>query len=98
MKRFALLALLALAACNTTQPRVEIRTVEVKVPVPVACVIDVADPIYSDSNEALTTAPDLFERVKLLLAGREERDAHDAVERAARSGCSGEVLRPPRPG
>ena len=71
-----------------------------KVPVPVPCVIDVADPVYSDSNEALTTAPDLFERVKLLLAGREERAAQDAVERAARSGCSGEPppeIRP-RPG
>ena len=35
MKRLIALPLLALAACNTTQPAVEIRTVEV--PTPVAC-------------------------------------------------------------
>lgn len=35
MKRLAILSALALAACNHTQPGVEIRTV--KVPTPVAC-------------------------------------------------------------
>lgn len=89
MTRFALLALVALAACATTPPRIETRTVEVKVPVPVPCAIDVPPPVYSDTDEALRTAPDIFERVKLLLAGRLERDAHDQIETAARAACNG---------
>ena len=40
MKRLAILAPIALAACQTAQPGIEVRTVEV--PVPVACV-DEAD-------------------------------------------------------
>lgn len=89
MTRFAMLALLALAACATTPPRIETRVVEVKVPVPVPCAVDVPPPVYSDTDEALRAAPDIFERVKLLLAGRLERDAHDQTEIAARAACNG---------
>lgn len=89
MTRLALLALLTLTACASTPPRVEVRTVTVQVPVAVPCVVDVPAPVYSDTDEALLAAPDLFERVKLLLAGRIERAAHDNVETAARAACNG---------
>ena len=89
MTRLALLALLALTACASAPPRVEVRTVTVQVPVAVPCVVDVPAPVYSDTDEALLAAPDLFERVKLLLAGRIERAAHDNVETAARAACNG---------
>lgn len=88
MKRAALI-LLVLGGCAAAQPEPIIRTVEVRVPVPVACVVDVPEPVYSDSREALRAAPNVFERVKLLLAGREERAAHDETERAARRACGG---------
>lgn len=90
MKRLAILAALALAGCGTTKPPEPIiRTVEVRVPVPVPCVIDVLEPVYSDTPEALRAAPDIFERVKLLMAGRMERAEFDNIERAARQACSG---------
>lgn len=89
MTRLVLLALLALTACASAPPRVEVRTVTVQVPVAVPCIVDVAAPVYSDTDEALLAAPDLFERVKLLLAGRIERAAHDNVETAARAACNG---------
>lgn len=88
MTRFALLALLALGACATT-PRIETRTIEVKVPVPVPCTVDVPPPVYSDTDAALRNAPDHFERVKLILAGRIERDAYTQVTIAALQGCNG---------
>ncbi|MNS16446.1 hypothetical protein D3C72_480990 [compost metagenome] len=79
MKRALCLALL-LAGCATAEPRIEYR--EVLVPVAVPCGADVgAPPSYLDSNAALQEAPDLFERVKLLLAGREQRSARlEALE------------------
>lgn len=89
MTRLALLALLTLTACASAPPRVEVRTVTVQVPVAVPCVVDVPAPVYSDTDEALLAASDLFERVKILLAGRVERDAHDNVETAARAACNG---------
>lgn len=89
MKRAALIALL-LAGCAHQPVEPIIRTVEVRVPVPVPCAIDIPDPVYSDTPEALRAAPNLFERVKLLLAGREERAAHDELERAARRACGGQ--------
>lgn len=93
MNRLILISTLALpllAACgHAPAPRIETHTVTVQVPVPVPCAVDVPDPIYSDTDEALRNAPDLFERVKLLLAGRVERDAHDQTEKAARAACNG---------
>ncbi|MEW5685670.1 MAG: hypothetical protein AB1942_12190 [Pseudomonadota bacterium] len=85
--RAALLACFALAACQTpTEP--QIVTKEVKVPVPVACAADPGpEPAYSDTPEALRGAADLFEQVKLLLAGRAQRDARLTEPRAASAGC-----------
>lgn len=88
MKRALALCLLLCACAKPPAP--EIRTVTVQVPVAVPCAVEVPDPVYSDTPEALSSAPDIFERVKLLLAGREERAAHDQVEKAARAACNGE--------
>jgi hypothetical protein len=83
----ATLAALLLAACaSTSEPK--IRTVEVQVPVAVHCAADAGnDPQYADTPDALKAASDLFERVKLLLAGRAQRDARLAELKAANSGC-----------
>lgn len=86
----ALLSCLLLAGCASAAPEPVVRTVEIRVPVPVPCVIDLPDPVYSDTAEALRNAPDIFERVKLLLAGRVERQAQDDAERAARRACGGQ--------
>ena len=77
---------LALTACATSEPR--IITKEVRVPVPVACAASPGpDPAFSDTPEALRAAADLFEQVKLLLAGRAQRDARLAELKAAVAGC-----------
>jgi len=89
MRRLALIAVLGLAACQTAphqEPKVVVQRVEV--PVAVKCSTDPGpDPVYSDSAEALRSAPNIYERVKLLLAGRFERMAREAELKAANSGC-----------
>jgi hypothetical protein len=81
------LGCLSLAACATPPaPRIEYR--EVKVAVPVPCASDPGpDPAFSDTPEALRAAADLFEQVKLLLAGRAQRDGRIMELKAASSGC-----------
>jgi predicted small secreted protein len=98
MKRIAILAAcLALAACGTTRierPEPIIRTVEVKVPVDdPACAREAVArlgeaPAYPDTPEAIRAAPNLFERVKLLLAGRELRIAREAALADALTACA----------
>lgn len=78
-----------LAACETTprpEPRVEIR--EVRIPVAVPCAKDPGPAAaFSDTTEALRAAGDIFAKVKLLLAGRDQRDARLAELGAAIEGC-----------
>lgn len=83
----ALIVGFALTGCATTsEPQVIVQKVEV--PVAVKCAADPGpEPSYSDSAEAIRAAADLFEKVKLLLAGRAERDARLAELRAANAGC-----------
>lgn len=78
---------LLLTACATTpEPRIEIR--EVKVPIAVKCAVDPGpESPFSDTPEALRSAGDLFEKVKLLLAGRAQRDARLVELKAANAGC-----------
>lgn len=80
-------ASLSLAACATTsEPRVVVK--EVQIPVSVPCAADPGpDPAYSDTPEALRAARDTFERVKLLLAGRAQRDARLSELKAANTAC-----------
>jgi hypothetical protein len=91
MKRLALIAVLFLAGCQSTpplDPRVQVRTVET--PVPVRCRPDLGpEPDYPDTDDALRAAPDLFVRVRLLLAGRLLRIARDQQKTAALAACAG---------
>lgn len=93
MRWMVAIAALALAGCAHT-PEPEIRTVEVKVPVDdPACAREAVArlgeaPAYPDTPEAIRAAPNLFERVKLLLAGRELRIAREAALKDALEACA----------
>jgi hypothetical protein len=68
----------------------------VQVPLAVPCGFDVGpEPTWPDSDEALRLAPDLFHRVKLLVAGRVLRIAHENELSAALQACG--TLSRPRP-
>ncbi len=93
-KLLCLLALALLAACaHTPRPAPEpvIVTKEVKVPVAVPlpkCSATLpAEPVYADTPEALNAAPNIFERVKLLLAGRLQRIQRELELEAALGTC-----------
>lgn len=95
MRRIAMIAALALAGCSHTQtPEPIIRTVEVQVPVDdPACARKAKEallpgPAYPDTDQALREAPNLLERVRLLLTGRtlriaQERALTDAITECA---------------
>ena len=91
MTRLLIACLLALGACAPRPaPEPIVRTVEVRVPVPVPCRPDVGpEPVYADSPEALAAAPDVFEAMKLRIAGRDQRRGREAVLSAALAGCAG---------
>jgi hypothetical protein len=78
---------LLLAGCATDQPgKIEIRTVNV--PVPIHCKPNLSkEPDYPDTDQALRNAPNIFERVKLLLAGRKIRTARTNELETAITGC-----------
>lgn len=88
------LAAMILASCATTagpaaspEPRVVIQRVEVPIPVP----CDPAtgpEPDYPDTDAALRAAPNVFERVKLLAAGRIMRIARDVEKSVALAKCA----------
>lgn len=93
MKRSALIiaAMLALSACaGKDRPEPEIRIQEVKVPVPVPCKAEV-DTNDSYADAAADAVTDIFEQVRLLLKGREERNADVARLKGAVIGCGGKV-------
>lgn len=80
----ALMAVLLLAACATKPSEPIIRTVEVRVPVPVACApADLGSaPGYPDTDAALRGAPGAAERYLLIAAGRLLRQARlDVLEK-----------------
>ena len=86
----ACLSLLALTACATTPPAPRIVTKTVQVAVPVACQPALgAGPAYPDTDAALKAAADVYQRVKLLVAGRLERIAREAELNAALGACEG---------
>ncbi len=86
MKRLVPILLLILTACgHTPEPIIEVR--EVKVLVPVPCDPDPypAKPDLPDH----TTAPDIFEGVKRLLARDTLREAYEGELEAALGACAG---------
>ena len=93
MKRLALIAVLCwpvltAGSCATTaEPRVVTR--DVLVPVHGPCTIaEPAEPARVDTDEALRAAPGLFERVQILLAGREQRKASENQARVWGRACA----------
>ena len=85
---FLTLAALAIAGCATTPAEPRVVTKEVRVPIAVKCAADPGlDPAYADTPDALKAAAGLFDKVKLLLAGRAQRDARLAELKAANAGC-----------
>lgn len=88
----AVLACLILTACATRPPPEPIvRTIEVAVPVATPCRVSVGPaPSYADADDALRAAGDIFEAMKLRIAGREQRQAREAILEAALEGCAGE--------
>lgn len=92
MIRLALITCLLLAACQTPAPPVErIVTQEVRVPVPVPCNVSaqlLVIPTWPDTREALRAAPDVDRAVRLLGAGRIQRDAYIAALHGALSICA----------
>jgi len=90
----ALWPLLTAGMCATT-PEPTIRTVEVKVPVPVPCKVDVGpEPAYPDTDEALrrrdgeTPTAHVVRTTPLLVAGRMLRIARDIEKSAALEACA----------
>lgn len=87
MKRLILVvAALSLAACAT--PRERIRTVQVKVPVAVACSPKVSPPPAYE-GDTMDLEADIFALVRGLLIEREQRKSTEAELRAALVGCAG---------
>lgn len=81
--------ILTAASCATTRaPEPTIVTQRVEIPVAVPCAADPGpDPAYADANPALQAAADLYDRVRLLLAGRDQRQARELELKAAVAGC-----------
>lgn len=102
MNRFLILSALLLASCTPTPrpaPEPIVKIVEVKVPIAMPCDPDVGpEPAYVDTPEAIASAPDIFARAVLLLAGRVQRIARDEVKTAALDECRRASGLPERPG
>jgi len=88
----AVLATLPACAAKraSTDVQTVVETVEVKVPVTVPCGALAKlgeEPAYVDSAGALRMAADIYEQVRLLLAGRKQRIQRLDEYTAARDAC-----------
>lgn len=86
MKRAIVLTLL-LAGCSTV-PKERIVTQTVKVPIPVACSVEVPPPPAYE-GDTMDLSQDIFGLVKGLLIEREQRKITEADLRARLVGCAG---------
>lgn len=98
MKRLALIAVLlwpvlTAGSCATTREP-QVRPVEVRVPVPVPCVVNIGpEPTYADNDDALRRrdgeAPEahVIRTFPLLVAGRLQRIGRDREKSAAIAAC-----------
>jgi hypothetical protein len=79
-----------LSACATPAPPEPIvRTVEVKVPIPIRCTPSLSPaPAYPDSDTAIASTLDIFQLGQMYRAGRALRIAREAELEAALRGCS----------
>ena len=85
MIRYLMVAVL-LAGCATAPKEPAIRTVEVKIPIRVACKpAPVAEPVFATSTMDLSA--DIFALVRGLLVEREQRKALEAELRGAIGSC-----------
>ena len=79
---------LTASSCATDGGPKPVTTVTKNVVVTVPCKIDPGpEPVYADTDEALKAAPDLFTRVKLLVAGRLQRIHRDSELHSAITAC-----------
>lgn len=85
MRVAVILAALVLAGCASA-PHGLPQPVSMPVSQPCRPVLS-PEPDYEDSDAKLEAAPNLFERVKLLLAGRLQRIAREAELSAAVEAC-----------
>ena len=78
---------IVLAGCASDKPG-EIKLQTVNVPIPVHCTPTIETTVvYPDTDDALRTAANIFERTKLLVAGRDIRTARILKLEAALRGC-----------
>ena len=64
------------------------KPVTVEVPLPVSCMPQVSDnPIYADAPDAVKASRNIEERVRRVIAGREQRDARIAELAGALEAC-----------
>lgn len=87
MKRLAIALTLLFAGCSTA-PKERIVTKEVKVPVPVACKVDIP-PTPAYEGDTMDLSQDIFGLVKGLMIEREQRKITEADLRARLVGCAG---------
>jgi hypothetical protein len=87
---------LALSGCASKPDLTDVSSIEVKtadVAVTTKCVPDKLgpDPQYADSPEAVRAAANVYERVKLILAGRLQRIERDKEKSAALAACGAPI-------
>lgn len=88
MRALILIAVLALVGCAAPT---QIETKEVDVTIPVSCDKAIVNlpppPKYVDTPAALSAAKDILDRVKLLVAGRIQREHREAELNAVLLAC-----------
>jgi hypothetical protein len=81
--------LISCAGISATAPGVIYKPgPQVTVPIAIPCAIDAGpSPHYPDTTQALASAPNIFERAKLVMAGRALRIARELILTADNEGC-----------